>query len=175
MNGNIWDKAWSEYGEEAGNLLIKYQPLYRKVVRGYSRNEAHFEEMYDDVVTYRLPRFLEMWDPTVIPSVNTWLVMQIRFYCMKFNNKEQLRYRRERNGVAPTSLERPMTHNFKEFSIDLEDVHITEDEARLLHFRFAQEFSYREIGDWLGVTPYEARKRCKAVLTRVKEHFGVRP
>lgn len=157
--GSVFEQAWNDYGHEAGRLIEQYKPKFCKIVRRWARNQTEFEDMYSDAVVWRMPRFIETWDP-IKGDMMFYIFKAVNWYCVKYINRNKRHKHSELVDVERATV----TDNFM-----LDE--LSEIDAYVLKYRYIEEFTLKEMSDSLGVTVSEFRSMCNEALGNARRLF----
>lgn len=161
---DVFEQAWKEYGDVAANLIEQYAPAFRKIVRRHAFNQTMFEDLYQDVVVWRTPRFIELWDPTLNVDMMTYIFQNVDAYCRKWKmRKKKLDSRVGYNSYVQSH--ETVQLNDAELMLQELDPY---DEYLIRHY-VIEGFTYDEIAEAAGTTRAAVRNRIVQILEEMRE------
>lgn len=155
---DIYSEAWEEYGELAGELLIKYKPKFCKIVRKWCHYCQHeFDDMYGEVVTWQLPRYIHTYDMTKSDQdIMTYIFNTIGWNCYKWLKRKKPKPSPE---VPDVGTQQPSLVEAEMLLANLDP-----DDAWIIEQRVLYGYTFEELADALDITKAAARRQYNKAI-----------
>lgn len=88
MSRQTWEekveRSWREYGDIAGELIEQYNDKFMALVEKYGKG-YDIDELYSEYVLYRLPIYIDNWNPIKQRNIFSWVC-----YCIYLSIKRHV-------------------------------------------------------------------------------------
>lgn len=162
---DIYEDSWKTYGKEAADLIEKYTPKLRSICHRWSNgNTQVFDDLWSELC-WKIPRFIELWDPTKGVELTTYIFGVCNWHCSKYHAKNRQHNERyetmdgDQGGQAESKIE-------QQLDVKILLAKLPDDDRWLLECHFLDGLTVEEIAKHLN-------KHVKATQAQVAERIDL--
>lgn len=155
---DVFEEAWTYFGDVAARVLDEEETKLKRIVRKWC-SPSEFDDMYSEVVVWRMARIIETWEEDKGP-LTAHVFRSVRWYCFKWIKK----FNKHR---LPEYIDSPVSHTSEVEVSDLLSM-LDEADARIIRQHVIEGYNLQELARAYGVARPTIRKRIDEALGRAR-------
>ncbi len=159
--------------DAVNGLILKYDPLIKAIIRDEVKNSDAADDVYGDVRLAIVRRFRRKGVAN-INAVDKWIKQVVRSKCKDYWRKEKKRQNllvtaQEQHAAA---LDQDACKELR-YSEVFEVIDAMDPIYKDVVELWLEKWTSAEIGEKLGIPESTVKSRKRAIVRKVREHFGV--